>query len=758
MITADLAVLVAFAIGLIALVTTVRVTARHQLLSTLRAFRLTFPRGLDTDEVQSFLDGLSGLLLPRWKRWLTTPFVVLETHADADGIRHFLLVPESWQRSVLGLLSANLPGVRFTPTDVPELKVTLGAEYRLTSNQREVGGDATATSARLLGSLHPLGDPREVVVVQWTLTPHSPVPPVRIASPDEKNWFFSSAPGVVRTSEEAGALRQKQSKPLLLACGRIAVGATNRERARTLLRQAEVGWHSVRAPGVHLQRRWIGEAAAARRTRERLAPLSEWPGAFNTAELVRLIGWPIKAISVPGLVLGGCRPLAPSPAIASVGTVIGDSNFPSSQRPLALDLQARLRHVHLLGPTGYGKSTLMVQMIVQDLEAGFGCVVLDPKGDLIQSVLERIPTHRLDDVIVLDPADSDQPVGINPLQSTDRDHQEVVVENLVGLFKSLYKSSWGPRLDDILRAALLTVSGAKDGTLCEVPLILTDPTYRRRLVGRLDDPIGLESFWGQFEAWTDAERAMAIGPVLNKVRAFTMRPRVRGIIGQSHPALSMRDVLADRRVLLVSLATGLLGDEAAALLGALVVAELWNATMARAGQPSASRHPVMAYLDEWQNFLRLPIPMSSVLAEARGLGLGLTLAHQHASQLSADVLGAVLADTRSRVVFQLPNADARLIAREMGGVLTPEDLMGLGQYEVAAQLFANGSTQIPVTATTRSLGAPTSDANEVRQLSRQRFGVPRSEVEAAIRKRQQSEPAASMGRRNRRQPGNGGQS
>lgn len=247
--------------------------------------------------------------------------------------------------------------------------------------------------------------------------------------------------------------------------------------------------------------------------------------------------------------------------------------------------------------------------------------------------IERIPDHRLGDVVVLDPADSERPVGLNPLQSIDRDHQEVVTENLVGLFKSLYRNSWGPRLDDILRAALLTLAGVKGSTLCEVPLILTDQNYRSRLVGRLDDPVGPESFWGWYEALSDAERAMAVGPVLNKARAFTMRPRVRSIIGQSNPTLTLRDVLANRKVLLVSLATGLLGEEAAALLGALVVAELWHATMARSGHHASTRRPVMAYLDEWQHFVHLPIPMSSVLAEARGLGLGLTLAHQYLSQL-----------------------------------------------------------------------------------------------------------------------------
>jgi hypothetical protein len=402
-----------------------------------------------------------------------------------------------------------------------------------------------------------------------------------------------------------------------------------------------------------------------------------------------------------------------------------------------------------LGPTGTGKSTLLVNMAVQDLEAGRGVVLLDPKGDLVQSVLERMPAKRRGDVIVLDPADTSRPVGLNPLESIDVDHAEVVVENLVGLFKSLYKHSWGPRLDDILRAALLTLATAKGTTLCEVPLILTDPGYRRRLVGGLNDPVGLESFWGWYEGLSEPMRGEVVGPVLNKVRAFIMRARVRNIVGQSQPKLNLRDVLEGRKVLLVSLASGLLGDEAAALLGALVIAELWNATQARAGQHVDNRQPVMAYLDEWQNFLHLPTPMASVLAEARGLGLGMVLAHQHLGQLPTEAQHAVMANARSKVVFQLPAGDARLIARELGGVLTDDDLQGLGAYEVAAQLFAAGTTQPVATATTRPMGQPTSSADEVRAASRQHYGVDRSEVEKQLRSRQHARADAPTGRRQR---------
>jgi hypothetical protein len=320
---------------------------------------------------------------------------------------------------------------------------------------------------------------------------------------------------------------------------------------------------------------------------------------------------------------------------------------------------------------------------------------------------------------------------------------------MVGLFKSLYRHSWGPRLDDILRAALLTLAGAKGATLCEVSLILTDPNYRRRLVGSLDDPVGLESFWGWYEALSDAERQTVVGPVLNKVRAFTMRPTVRAVIGQSTPTLDLREVLAGGKVLLCSLASGLLGEEAASLLGALIVAELWHATTARAGMPSDQRQPVMAYLDEFQHFVHLPTPMPSMLAEARGLGLGMTLAHQHLDQLGDEAKHAVLANARSRVVFQLPSADARVMSREMGTILSADDLQGLGAFEVACQLFAAGTTQAPATGKTRALPPPCADPDAIRAISRERYGVDQSTVEMAIRERQSGASAGGVGRRER---------
>jgi len=287
-------------------------------------------------------------------------------------------------------------------------------------------------------------------------------------------------------------------------------------------------------------------------------------------------------------------PQAPDSETPRDGRVMAISNYPSTAgRPLATSVKDGQSHLFLLGPTGSGKSTVILNLVVQDMEAGRGCIVVDPKSDLIEEIVRRVPAHRAEDVVILDPTDDDRPVGIN-LLAGNGDAPDLVAEQVLGTFHRLYASSWGPRTDDILRAALLTLVGVPGMTLAEVPLLLTDAAFRRTVVGHIDDPIGLGPFWSAFDALSDAERAQQTGPVLNKLRSVLVRPRLRNVLGQAQPLLDFDDVLSSGKILLVPLAKGLLGEDAAALVGSLLIARLWQAVQRRAGLPPNSRRPVSA--------------------------------------------------------------------------------------------------------------------------------------------------------------------
>ena len=732
--------------SLIAILSGMQAVERNRMRSSLSAYRLGFPRDLQAEDVVSALAGFSGLLLPWWKRWLAAPFVSVEVHATSDGIEHYVVVPASWSGQIENVLQSSLPSVRFEVVDVPGADVRRAIEYRLSSHGRVLNVDSKSMSAGLLANLQPLKK-EEKVVVQWILTPHPPVAPAKPTLPGSNG--STSIWSQPLDSEDVGALRQKQSQPLLLASGRIGAWAAVSGSEVARLRSVEGAWHASRAPGVHLRRRWVPRTWTAQAIEQRRPPGSSWPATMNVEEMAGFIGWPIGLLGMPGLRLGGSRQLPATPAIPRTGIVLADSTFPGDARPLAMDVKSRLTHLHLLGPTGVGKSNLISQLAIEDMEAGLGVILIDGKGDLCEEILARIPEHRRDDVILFDPSDTGNPVGINPLETAHGASAEVVVENLVGMFKSLYSQSWGPRLEYVLRSALLTLAAVEGTTLCEVPLILNDASYRRRIVSKLDDPIGLEAFWGWYESLSDAERSVAISPVMNKLQSLAARPTIRSIIGQSQPSLNFRDVMKEGKIVLCSLSSGMLGDDAAALLGALIVAEVWHATTARAGLPPAQRTPVMVHIDEFARFVHLPTPMPTVLAEARGLGCGFALAHQGMDQLSADLKSAVLSNCRSRVLFQLPAADARIMAKELGGMLTPDDLQGLDAFEVVCQIFAENRTQAPVTGRTRKLGPPTTDPIAIRNASRGRFGVPREEVERSIRERQSGTVSGTIGRKPR---------
>jgi hypothetical protein len=660
--------------------------------------------------------------------------VVIEAVGSPGVVEHRIALPASRADGVIDQLRAALPGLSVEAlSERPALTATRAVELCLSTRRRSLRTDDPAGVSRavLTALAHLRRD--EHLAVQWVLGRSlAPVAvPNRLEGAGRESWlgallvapFGAPPPADV---EVRNALRDKQSEPGWQAVGRVAATAETPSRQRQLIQQVLGALSSAEAPGVSFRVRPI----SASRVIEASVPW-RWPLSLNASEAATISAWPVGLSAELPVNMTGSRLLAPSAAISRTERIIGRATFPGREQPLALTPTAALRHLHALGPTGSGKSTLLLNLITQDIAAGRAVVVIEPKGDLIADVLARIPAERVADVVLLDPADTARPVGLNPLALGGRS-PELAADQLLGLFHSLYAAHWGPRTHDILGASLLTLTRLPGMTLAALPLLLTDAGFRRRVVPGVVDPIGLGPFWSAYEAWSEAERAAAIAPVMNKLRPLLLRSELRAIVGQTRASFDLRRVFTQRKVLLVSLSKGLLGPETSALLGSLIVSLLWQAILGRSAVAPERRHPVLVYVDEFQDYLHLPLDLADALAQARGLGVGFTLAHQYLHQLDPLMRSAVLANAQSRVAFRLPSEDARVIAAD--STLAPEDFQSLGAFECYVQLVARDAVQPWCSAATVLPPEPFSDPALVRAASRERYGTDGAEIEADLNK------------------------
>jgi hypothetical protein len=659
--------------------------------------------------------------------------VVIEAVGSAGVVEHRMALPGGRAASVIDQLRAAIPGMALEEVSTrPALAVTRAVELRLSTTRRPLRTDDVAGVSRAILTALAQVHRGERLVIQWVLgrTTAAMAVPNRLDGMGRESWLGALlvapfSPPQPADVEVRNALRSKQSEPGWQAVGRVGVKAKSAGRERQLLRQVVGALGSAEAPGVS----WRVRSISASRVIEAGVPRWRWPLRLNASELATASAWPVGLTSELPVHMVGSRLVAPSAAIPRAGRLIGRATFPGRERPLALSATDSLRHLHALGPTGSGKSTLLLNLITQDIAAGRAVVVIEPKGDLIAEVLTHIPPHRIGDVVLLDPTDTERPVGLNPL-ALDGRSPELAADQLLGLFHSLYAAHWGPRTHDILGASLLTLARLPGMTLAALPLLLTDAGFRRRVVPGVADPIGLAPFWSAYEAWSEAERAAAIAPVMNKLRPLLLRPEMRAIVGQTRRNFDLRRVFTERKILLVSLSKGLLGPETAGLLGSLVISQLWQAILGRAAIAPERRHPVLVHVDEFQDYLHLPVDMADALSQARGLGCGFVLAHQYLHQLDPAMRSAVLANAQSRVAFRLAVEDARVMAAD--STLAPEDFQSLGAFQCYAQLIAKAAVQPWCSARTVLPGTPLSDPAVVRAASRDAYGVDRAEVEADL--------------------------
>jgi type IV secretory pathway TraG/TraD family ATPase VirD4 len=359
-----------------------------------------------------------------------------------------------------------------------------------------------------------------------------------------------------------------------------------------------------------------------------------------------------------------------------------------------------------MGATGSGKSTLMATMVLADAAAGRGALVIDPKGDLVLDILARLPETALGRTVVLDPGDHGAPPRLNVLEG-DRAQADVVVDNLVGIFRRIFTAFWGPRTDDVMRAACLTLMTSPTAgecvTLADIPRLLTEPAYRHRVTaGLAGSDKTLRGFWDWYGQLSEPSRAAATGPLMNKLRAFLLRTFVTDTIASGPSTFDLNTVL-DGGLALVRLPKGVLGEETSRLLGSFVVAKTWQAAAARAASGEGNRRDAAMYLDEAHNFLTLPYPLEDMLAEARGYRLSLVLAHQHLAQLPHDLREGISANARNKIIFNASPEDARDLERHVTPALSAHDLAHLGAYQAAARLVAGSGETPAFTFRTRPL-------------------------------------------------------
>jgi energy-coupling factor transporter ATP-binding protein EcfA2 len=694
------------------------------------AYELRFGTDLTAEQVGSVLVAISGI-----RRGAA---VSLEMIATEDGIRHLIRGDQAVLDTLRLQLAALVPTATLIPVNLPLEGIDWQLAARISWSRAHplLRSDGPAdAAASLLSSITHLG-PGERVLLRVTVRPGHPRTPPHPrrgqAEPGALARFLFGAPP---ETHELSQIRAKYAGPLLQAGVLVAVASPSSGRASHLLSRA-VGVLRVRrgARGSFDLRVLRGSSIG-----RALARTPTGGVVLSPAELAPLVGWPIDAPALPGLELGASPVRHPDKRIPTGERVLARSTWPgANNRPLAQPVEGATSHTLIVGPTGVGKSELAAALALADIHAGRGVLIVDGKNDLAAAILERLPAKRIDEVIVVDPAAEGPVPGLRVFgRGSD---PELAADVVLGVMRDLFRDHWGIRSESWLRVALVTLAHDSQATLGDLRFLFSDDVYRRRLVGKIRDPL-LAATWAAFEAMSPGEKANQLGSPLTKMNELLGRRVVRTILSQPQPTLDLHDVLAKGRIVIAPLSPGSLGGHAARLIGALIIHSLFGAVQGRTKLPPGRRTPFFAYVDEPKLLGDLPVPLDGMFELARGLGVGLTISAQSLSGLPSDIRQAALTNARTLLAFQQNADDAELLAKQLPGI-SAEQLQHLGQYEIVARIgLGPGDTAAPATGRTLALPAPTIDPNTVRARSAHLYGRDPTEVDQALARRHGYEAA-----------------
>ncbi len=429
---------------------------------------------------------------------------------------------------------------------------------------------------------------------------------------------------------------------------------------------------------------------------------------------------------------------------------IGERDVWGGQQVFGISPDTRQQHLFIIGQTGTGKSTLIRNLIIQDIEKGHGVGLIDPHGDLADDILDCIPLHRTDHVAYFNPADHEFPVGLNVLRPGGDHAPHLIASSIVGALKSIWRDSWGPRMEYILYTTIAALLECENVTILGVQRMLADPVYRTWVVRQVRDPM-VRAFWrGEFAGYDRRFLSEVIAPVQNKIGQLVMAPPIRHILGQVRSSIDLRFLMDHARILIANLSKGKVGEDKANLLGSLLVTQFQLAALSRADIPPAQRKPFHLYVDEYHNFAT--DSFASILSEARKYGLSLTLAAQYTSQTRPEITNAVFGNVGTIVSFRVGESDAAILARQYGEDIHPFHFTSLGNYRVVVKPLTTDGYAAPFRATTmRPLMLPSGRRHIVIARSRERFATKREIIESRIR-RWMGEPKQTISKKNKLRP------
>ena len=408
--------------------------------------------------------------------------------------------------------------------------------------------------------------------------------------------------------------------------------------------------------------------------------------------------------------------------------------FRNERKKFGIKTDDRRRHMYVIGKTGMGKTVMLKNMVIQDIREGRGVAFIDPHGEAAEELLDYIPSHRTNDVIYFNPADLAYPIAFNIMEKVGAEHRHLVSSGLMGVFKKIWPDVWSARMEYILNNSILALLSYPDSTLLGVNRMLADPEYRKKVVEKITDPM-VKSFWlNEFARYTQRLEVEATAAIQNKVGQFISNPLIRNIIGQVKSSINMRKVMDEKKILIVNISKGRIGEDNSRLLGALLVTKLQLAAMSRVDIPEEERQDFFLYVDEFQNFATTSF--ANILSEARKYRLSLILSHQYISQMEEEIRDAIFGNVGTIVSFRIGAEDAEFLEKEFAPEILAEDLINLPKYNIDLKLMIDGITSSAFSAETLPpfLKEEVSNREKIIKVARERYSVSGKVVEEKITK------------------------